>query len=105
MLDEKLERKAAEQASAMAQVARQMAAKGAPVPLRLETVFSKQVGHAPHTPRWRDWIGGETRLLAPGRSAWRRRRVRCLGAVGTAPEHALRTQSLHPHPHPGPMVR
>ena len=61
MLDEKLERKAAEQASAMAQVARQMAAKGAPVPLRLETVFSKQVGHAPHTPRWRDWFGGETR--------------------------------------------
>ena len=61
VLDEKLERKAAEQASAMAQVARQMAAKGAPVPLRLETVFSKQVGHAPHTPRWRDWFGGETR--------------------------------------------
>ena len=47
MLDEKLQRKAAEQARAMAQVARQMAAKGAPVPLRLETVFSKQVGHAP----------------------------------------------------------
>lgn len=47
VLDEKLQRKAAEQARAMAQVARQMAAKGAPVPLRLETVFSKQVGHAP----------------------------------------------------------
>ena len=47
MLDEKLLRKALEQAEAMAQVARQMAARGAPVPLMPETVFSKQVGRAP----------------------------------------------------------
>ena len=54
VLDEKLERKAEEQATAMAQVARQMAARGAPVPLLPETVFHKQAAH-PHraapTPR------------------------------------------------------
>ena len=54
MLDEKLERKAEEQATAMAQVARQMAARGAPVPLLPETVFHKQAA-LPHraapTPR------------------------------------------------------
>eukprot|EP00964_Phaeocystis_antarctica_P127815 scaffold91522_cov61-Phaeocystis_antarctica.AAC.4 len=54
----------------MAQVARQMAARGAPVPLMPETVFSKQVGRAPTahtrcTPRWRDWIGGDARRAAP----------------------------------------
>ena len=55
VLDEKLERKAEEQAMAMAQVARQMAARGAPMPLLPETVFHKQARPHPHraapTPR------------------------------------------------------
>lgn len=103
MLDEKLLRKALEQAEAMAQVARQMAARGAPVPLMPETVFSKQVGCTPlHTPQERLDRGGRR---APRRtSGGRRGRGGCLRAVG----RGTRARAAHSHPTPtptpGPMM-
>ena len=119
MLDEKLQRKASEQARAMAQVARQMAARGAPVPLKPETVFNKQVGLLDR---------GSRAALGPSGGGRRGGGVGYLGVVGTAREHALRTVTPpppppppspplpppphhhpyhhpRPHPHPGPMAR
>ena len=102
MLDEKLLRKALEQAEAMAQVARQMAARGAPVPLMPETVFSKQVGCTPlHTPQERlDRGRRATRRTSGGR----RGRGGCLRAVG----RGTRARAAHSHPTPaptpGPMI-
>ena len=103
MLDEKLLRKALEQAEAMAQVARQMAARGAPVPLMPETVFSKQVGCTPlHTLQERlDRGRRATRRTSGGR----RGRGGCLqgGRWGAAPEHALRTATSPPLPPPAQL--
>ena len=91
MLDEKLQRKASEQARAMAQVARQMAARGAPVPLKPETVFNKQVGLLDR---------GSCAALGPSGGGRRGGGVGYLGVVGTAREHALRTVTLTPTPTP-----
>ena len=102
MLDEKLLRKALEQAEAMAQVARQMAARGAPVPLMPETVFSKQVGRAPlhtplHTPLERLDRGRDARRAAPREGGVDE--AGASGRWGAAPEHALRT-ATPPQPPP-----
>ena len=100
MLDKKLLRKALEQAEAMAQVARQMAARGAPVPLMPETVFSKQVGCTPlHTLQERLDRGRR----APRRtSGGRRGRGGCLRAVGRGTRARATHSHPHPHPHPRP---
>ena len=91
VLDEKLQRKASEQARAMAQVARQMAARGAPVPLKPETVFNKQVGLLDR---------GSRAALGPSGGGRRGGGVGYLGVVGTAREHALRTVTPPPPPPP-----